>query len=413
MDGMQRFSSQVWNSSQNSSPVEAEASSDELIASDAKTRPHVLFLIDHLMALGGGETNLLKVVELMPPELVRCSIATFRIKPEIRESIHVPVYIFPWKRVYHLSAWKAALALRKLIRDEHVDIVQTYFETSNLWGGIVAKLSGALLLSSRRDMGILRKTKHALAYRLVNRLADRVLAVSEEVKKFCIDADRIDPRKIAVVYNGVDLKHIATQKPEANPYANADWAGASHIITCVANVRRVKGIDVLVRTAGRVCRELPDAVFLVAGSLYEREYSEEVQKMICSMGLEKNVRLLGFVGDPVPLLKMSNAFCLLSRSEGFCNALLEAMACGVPSVVTRVGGNPEAIREGENGFMVAVEDDAAAAERLLELLRNPEQAARIGKSGRTSAQTQFSAETMIKRLISLYRDLLAKRDSER
>jgi glycosyltransferase involved in cell wall biosynthesis len=169
----------------------------------------------------------------------------------------------------------------------------------------------------------------------------------------------------------------------------------------------------LVRTAEQVCRELPDAVFLVAGSLYEREYSEEVQKMIRSMGLEKNVRLLGFVGDPVPLLKMSNAFCLLSRSEGFCNALLEAMACGVPSVVTRVGGNPEAIREGENGFMVLVEDDAAAAERLLYLLRNPQRAAQIGESGRTSAQTRFSAETMIKSLISLYRDLLAKRDGER
>lgn len=413
MDGMQRFSSQVWNSSQNSSPAGLGASADELISEAARPRPHVLFLIDHLMALGGGETNLLKVAELMPPELVRCSIATFRIKPEIRESIHVPVHIFPWKRVYHLDAWKAAFALRKLIRDEHVDIVQTYFETSNLWGGIVAKLSGALLLSSRRDMGILRKTKHALAYRLVNRLADRVLAVSEEVKKSCMDADRIDPRKISVIYNGVDLKHIAAEDPSTSPYATADWAGASHIITCVANVRRVKGIDVLIRTAQRVCRELPGAVFLVAGSLYEREYSEEVQKMIRSMGLEKNVRLLGFVRDPVPLLKKSNAFCMLSRSEGFCNALLEAMACGVPSVVTRVGGNPEAIREGENGFMVAVEDDAAAAERLLYLLRNPERAVRIGENGRISVQTRFSAETMIKSLINLYRDLLVKRDGKR
>jgi glycosyltransferase involved in cell wall biosynthesis len=291
--------------------------------------------------------------------------------------------------------------------------VQTYFETSNLWGGIVAKLSGALLLSSRRDMGILRKSKHALAYRVVNRLADRVLAVSEEVKKFCIDADRIDPQKISVVYNGVDLKHIASEDAAANPYATADWAGASHIITCVANVRRVKGIDVLVRTAQRVCRELPGAVFLIAGSLYEREYSEEIQKMIVSMGLENNVRLLGFVSNPVPLLRMSKAFCMLSRSEGFCNALLEAMACGVPSVVTRVGGNPEAIQEGENGFMVPIEDDAAAAERLLFLLRNPERAHEIGQNGRTAAQTRFSAETMINNLISLYRDLLAKRDTKR
>jgi glycosyltransferase involved in cell wall biosynthesis len=413
MDGMQQFSSQVWESSQNPSPLGAEFSSRELTADQSKAPPHVLFLIDHLLALGGGETNLLKVVQLMPPELVRCSIGTFRISPEIRKNIAIPVHVFPWRRVYHLDALKAAGALRKLIRDERVDIVQTYFETSNLWGGLVAKLSGALLLTSRRDLGILRKAKHELAYRLVNRLSDRVLAVSEEVKRFCIDADHIDAQKISVVYNGVDLKQIASEDPQQSPFATAEWAGATHIITCVANVRKVKGIDVLIRTAQRVCRELPGALFLVAGSLYDCDYSKEVQEMIRSLGLEKNVKLLGFVRDPVPLLKMSTAFCLLSRSEGFCNALLEAMACGVPSVVTRVGGNPEAIHDGENGFLVPMGDDAAAADRLLFLLRNPERAVHMGEAGRTAAQTRFSAETMIQKLISLYRDLLSERDNKR
>ncbi|MCU1332711.1 MAG: glycosyl transferase group 1 [Candidatus Angelobacter sp.] len=412
MESMQQFSTRVLDASPAPTSLGDEPSSQNLTRSDAEERPHVLFLIDHLMALGGGETNLLKVVQLMPPGLVRCSIATFRIKPEIRQSISVPVHVFPWKRFFHVDAWKAAFALRKLIQTERVDIVQTYFETSNLWGGLVAKMSGALLLSSRRDMGILRKAKHALAYRVVNRLSDRVLAVSEEVKRFCVDADRIDPQKISVIYNGVDLKHIASEDPKDNPFGQADWAGASHIITCLANIRRVKGIDVLVRTAQRVCRELPDAVFLVAGSLYERDYSEEVQAIIRSVGLEKNIKLLGFVGDPVPLLKMSDAFCLLSRSEGFCNALLEAMACGVPAVVTRVGGNPEAVTDGENGFLVPVEDDAVPADRLLMLLRDPERAARIGENGRNSVQTQFSADAMIQKLIGVYRDLLAERDGK-
>src|SRR6476646_11362613 len=334
---MQRFSSHVWNASQKD--LETLVPTTEPVAvCKAQPGPHVLFLIDHLLARGGGEGNLLKLVQLLPPDIVRCSIATLRIDPVIQKSISVPVHVFPLRRVYGLSGLRAAWRLRRLIRKEKIDIVQTYFETSNLWGGLVAKLSGALLLSSRRDMGILRKTRHALAYRVVNRLSDRVLAVSEEVKRFCIDADRIDPQKISVVYNGVDLQNPTAGEAQVNPFANAEWAGASHIITCVANVRRIKGIDILVRTAQRVCRELPDAVFLVAGALYEREYSEEIQKMIVSMGLENNVRLLGFVSDPAPLLKMSNAFCMLSRSEGFCNALLEAMACGVPSVVTRAGG---------------------------------------------------------------------------
>lgn len=414
MEGMEQFSTRALDPPQSPTSLGSESSSHELAGGDAKERPpHVLFLIDHLMALGGGETNLLKVVQLMPPELVRCSIATFRIKPEIRQGISVPVYVFPWKRFFHLDAWKAVIELRKLIRAEKVDIVQTYFETSNLWGGLVAKLSGALLLSSRRDMGILRKARHALAYRVVNRLSDRVLAVSEEVKRFCVDADRINPNKISVVYNGVDLKHLAAESSDANPFADADWASASHIITCLANIRKVKGIDVLIRTAQRVCRELPDVVFVIAGSLYDRVYSEEIQGMIHSLNLERNVKLLGFVGDPVPLLKMSDAFCLLSRSEGFSNALLEAMACGVPSVVTRVGGNPEAIADGENGFLVSVEDHAAAAEKLLTLLSDPERAAAIGENGRISVQTRFSADVMIQRLVGVYRDLLAERTKKR
>ncbi len=371
----------------------------------AGPRPHVLFLIDHLMARGGGEGNLLKLLELLPPERVRCSVATFRIHPDIQKSIAVPVHVFPWRRVYHWSAWKAAFALSRLIRREKVDIVQTYFETSNLWGGIVAKLSGASLLSSRRDMGILRKKKHTLAYKFVNRIADRVLAVSEEVKRFCIQQESINPEKISVVYNGVDLRQLAPLVK--NPFVGEDWARAPQIITCVANVRRIKGIDVLLRCAQRVCREFPDAIFLIAGSLYEREYSQEIQQMIRSMNLEKSIRLLGFVEDPVPLLKMSNAFCLLSRSEGFSNALLEAMACGVPSVATCVGGNPEAIQDGANGFLVPSEDDQAAAERLLFLLRNPARAAEIGEAGRNTVHTRFSADTMINQLLNIY-ELMAK-----
>ena len=156
-----------------------------------------------------------------------------------------------------------------------------------------------------------------------------------------------------------------------------------------------------------MCQELPDTLFLVAGSHFEKDYSREVRDLVESLGLQKNVRFLEFVENPVPLLKMSSVFCMLSRSEGFCNALLEAMACGVPSVVSRVGGNPEAIRDGESGFLVPVEDHQTAAERILFLLRNPDQASKIGEAGRHAVFSQFSATAMIDNLISLYSELMA------
>jgi glycosyltransferase involved in cell wall biosynthesis len=237
-----------------------------------------------------------------------------------------------------------------------------------------------------------------------------VLAVSEEVKSFCVDQEHIDPQKVSVVYNGVDLQQFA-EAVQTTPLDRSQWPGASHIITCIANVRQIKGIDVLVRCAQRVCRELPGAAFLIAGTLYDpRAYTEEIQQMVRSFGLENNVKLLGFVEDPTPLLKMSNAFCLLSRSEGFSNALLEAMAAGIPPVVTRVGGNPEAIHDGENGFLVPPEDDESAAERILFLLRNPEKAAQIGNAARLAVQTRFSGDIMVRRLMEVYRGLMAGRN---
>lgn len=404
---MQQISPQGPHSVQES-PTSGSGAPSVAIAPLTQQRPHVLFLIDHLMARGGGEGNLLKVVQLMPPELVRCSVATFRIKPEIRETINVPLHVFPMRRVYHLDSLKAAYGLRRLIRHEHVDIVQTYFETANTWGGVVTKLSGALLLSSRRDLGILRQSKHKLAYRLVNRLSNHVLAVSKEVKRFCIDQEHIDPAKISVVYNGVDFEQLAAGSG-INPFSKAEWASAPHIVTCVANIRKVKGIDVLMRCAQQVCRELPGTVFLIAGSLYWSDYAEEMSTLARELGIESNIKLLGFVEDPTPLLRMSSAFCMLSRSEGFSNALLEAMACGIPTVVTSVGGNPEAIKDGEDGFLVPSEDHQAAAERLLYLLRNPAKAALMGQAARKIAQTRFSAQTMIKQLIEVYREMMSER----
>ena len=404
---MQRFSSQVWNSSQEvvkplSKPLETAA------LSEAEPIPHVLFLIDHLMARGGGEGNLLKVVQLLPPDQVRCTIATLAIDPAIQKSISVPVYLFPLRRVWGLSGFRAAWQLRRLIRREKIDIVQTYFETSNLWGGLVAKLSGALLLSSRRDMGILRKAKHRLGYQVINRISDRVLAVSEEVKRFCIDQDHVAANRVSVIYNGVDLLQIGDSANEATPASYSEFAG-KQIVTCLANLRRVKGVDVFLRAAHLVCQELPETIFLIAGSLYEEDYSQEVLGLVESLGLKNNVKFLRFVENPVPLLKMSSVFCMLSRSEGFCNALLEAMACGVPSVVSRVGGNPEAIVEGESGFLVEVEDYQTAAEKMLFLLRNPDQAKQIGEAGRRAAFSRFSATAMINNLISLYSDLMSTR----
>jgi hypothetical protein len=99
------------------------------------------------------------------------------------------------------------------MREENVEIVHTFFETSNIWGGLVTKIGGGpRLVSSRRDMGILRESKHRIAYRLVNRLCDGVVTVSDQVSRWCVREERIDPSKVITVRNRVELERLERKK---------------------------------------------------------------------------------------------------------------------------------------------------------------------------------------------------------
>src|SRR5262249_25946830 len=100
---------------------------------------------------------------------------------------------------------------------------------------------------------------------------------------------------------------------------------------------------------------------------------------------------------------------LLSRSEGFSNAILEAMASGLPCVATRVGGNAEAIDDGRNGFLLPSEEPAMAAEKIAMLLKNPQEARRIGRAARATVEEKFTSEIMAGQLAGLYDSMLGER----
>lgn len=377
---------------------------------ESKTRPHVLFIIDQLCQLGGAERILLEMVRRISRERFRCSVVTFNLDPRLEalRNLPAPVYHIPLRRTYDLHAARGALQLRRLISRENVSIVHTFFETSDLWAAPVAKFSGCpILISSRRDMGILRTRKHHLAYPLVNRLFDRVLAVSEEVRSYCIEQDHLSPDHVETLYNGVDIAEMEGQAAEGDPRQQLGLPADAPVVSTLANIRSVKGIDVLARAAQRICREFPTTVFLVAGSVLEPESMSELRTLVESLHLTKNVRFVGALANPFPVLRASNVFCLPSRNEGFSNALIEAMGCGLPCVATRVGGNAEALEEGKSGFLVASEDAVAMADRILRLLRDPELARRMGEAARARVRERFSMDAMMDRLMAIYDELLA------
>jgi L-malate glycosyltransferase len=371
---------------------------------------HILYMVDTFFGgFGGAEGALLRTVRSLPKDRYRASVVTFKVGPDLNKygTFDCPFHIFNLDRTYDWEAAKTAWKINRLIREQNVSLVHTFFETSDLWGGLIAKLSGApKLISSRRDMGILRQPKHKLLYRWMGPWYDQVHTVSEEVRDYMIKADGLDPNKVVTVYNGIDLERIDAAPVPPDIWASLGAGHAEQLIVTVCNVRRVKGLEMLLRSAARVAKEKPGAVFAIIGNINEPEYLKEIERLRDDLGIGRNVVFPGRRFDVFSILKSANVFCLPSLSEGLSNALLEATAAGLPAVATRVGGNPEVIIEGKTGYVVESGDDSAMADRVLSLLRDPVRASQMGEIGRSVVRAKFTTQTMSDRVVSLYDSLL-------
>ena len=134
-----------------------------------------------------------------------------------------------------------------------------------------------------------------------------------------------------------------------------------------------------------------------------------MENKISSLGLARNFRFPGSREDVFAILRMSDAFCLPSRSEGFSNALIEAMAARLPCVVTNVGGNSEVVKQGETGFLVTSEDFQDLAARLTHLLDDPSLATEMGLRGEEVVHSRFTVQAMMGELVQVYQDLLEQK----
>jgi glycosyltransferase involved in cell wall biosynthesis len=383
-------------------------SPEHIAPSDANdpALPHVLLVLDQIpKSLGGGERIVLRLAALLPQYGYRVSILSFSAHPDspALQSPPCPVYLLPLKRTYDIHALRAAFTFRDFIRQHQIRIVQTFFESSDLWAGWITKMmTPARLIWSRRDMGILRTRKHRIGYRLMASLPDAVFAVSEKVRQHCINQDGLPPDRVLTIYNGIDLSDwkISAGNPEISRRPH---------ITTLGNIRRVKGHDIFIAAAALIVARYDDARFSIAGDVLEAEYYSELQALIRNLNLSGHVHFTGGVTDIREHLAGADIFVLPSRSEGFSNAIVEAMAASLPVVATNVGGNAEAVIDSVSGFLVPPEDPVALSAAITRLLSDPHQARAMGTAGRALVKEKFTTEVMMNQIVSAYRNILSGR----
>jgi glycosyltransferase involved in cell wall biosynthesis len=209
---------------------------------------------------------------------------------------------------------------------------------------------------------------------------------------------------VQVVYNGIELARFAGRVGEREEVRRElGLAPGTFVILQVARLDYLKDHLTAVRTLGRVARQVPDVRLVLVG---EGPEGLAIEAQVEQLGLTGQVLFLGLRKDVGRLLQAADLFLLTSVSEGIPLTVIEAMAAGLPVVVTQVGGLPEVVQEGVTGLLAPPGDDAALADRILSLAGRPERRAELGRLGRERSRELFSEDSMHAAYLKLYEEML-------
>jgi glycosyltransferase involved in cell wall biosynthesis len=169
-----------------------------------------------------------------------------------------------------------------------------------------------------------------------------------------------------------------------------------------------KGIPNLLEAMALVVPEVPEARLRLAGMATHPAHEAEIRATVERLGLQDSVVFLGGLTPDALAREVAgcSVFALVSKQETLPVAILEAMAAGRPVVASPVGGVARVVRDGETGFLVPYGDPAMLAERLTRLLRDPALRARLGTNGRRFAEEEFTLESVSRRTLDVYRQVI-------
>jgi sugar transferase (PEP-CTERM/EpsH1 system associated) len=241
-------------------------------------------------------------------------------------------------------------------------------------------------------------------------IVQRYIPLSGELDRYLRHVIGVDTGRIAQIYNGVDAErfHPAVAGREALPVPGFAPPSAV-VIGTVGRMQAVKDPLNLVRAFLHLLRTLPvgrERLRLVM--IGDGPLRREAQALLAAEGAQDLAWLPGSRDDIPELLRAMDVFVLPSRAEGVSNTVLEAMACGLPVVATRVGGNAELIEEGRSGALAPAADPAALAAAVIPYLDDPLRRHEHGRAGRARVERMFSLEAMVAAYTAVYESLLMR-----
>lgn len=384
-------------------PVEGDVTTEGI--------PRVLLVITQ-SELGGAQLYVLKVARDLTRRGASVVIVCGQDGPLVSaaraDGIDVRVLPYLVRPIRPMTDLRAIVHLWRLIRTGRFTIVHLNSTKAGVVGRLAARFAGADIVFFTVHGLVLNEpmSKAAFAlYWILERIGamatTRLIAVSEADRAALLRYRIARPDKIAVVQNGVPTSwesdaHV--QNSRALARARLGIPETVRVVGTVANYYRTKALDVLIEAVPDLIKGEPDIIVMIVGDGAERS---NIEAQIDRLDLRHRIRLVGSLPDVMDILPAFDVFVLPSRKEGLPMALLEAMAAGLPVVVTRVGGMPEVVTL-DCGRIVEPEDARALASAVREILDDRMAALQCGRAGRARVAAKFSEHRMLEETAQIY-----------
>lgn len=366
-----------------------------------KNSKKIIYLIQSLDN-GGCENMLLRTLPLLSD--FKHTIVTLKKRGELAEQMKqkgIKLINIGQNNFLDIFSY---FRLLKVIKKENPNVVITYLFHADAVGRIFLQLT-----TKYRVVPFLRTTYNHKKYwlarffeKITKYFVKNYLANSESVKNFYVNKIGVKKEKITVIPNGIDLAFYNNIERDENLRASLGIKKEEVAIICVANLHINKGHKYLLEAFENIYKENGNTKLLLIG---DGEEKENLLKQIVKYNSKNDIIFLGKRNDIPQLLKISDIFVLPTLFEGMSNAIMEAMAAGLPIITTDIPENKELIEDKITGILVPAKNSVALAQAIEKLISNSKERETLGESAKEKMKESFNIDIIISKLCQLFKSL--------
>lgn len=321
---------------------------------------------------------------------------------KMAERQKLPVITLPMRRANYGSA---IMAIRGHLRRHRPDIVHVNSSRDSWIVSLAARLIRPRPKIVRSRHISVPLNKNLFTRVLYRRLCDYVIVTGGELtRRALIERDGLDPDRVDAFPIGIDVTQFQPGRPAHDMRQELGIPGDHQLVGIVSYLRTYKGHRYFVEAAAQVLSRIKKVTFVIVG---EGPEEHNLRTQIAELGLTDRVLLLGFREDQVEALRSLNVFVLPSvEGDTIPQALMQALAVGLPVVSTAIGSIPDVVKDGHTGFLVPPRDSMCLAERILTLLQDESLRRRLGSTGHELVKEHYSLQSMLVRLEAVYQRVL-------